>query len=98
MTLEGWTIIKHMCAGLIPGVNIMTRPRVITLFIDEAINEASIKVKSAVMSSPYVNAKKMYGELFDMVIPPLSQEKRLEQEAKSMFALFDSMVKRKRGK
>lgn len=91
MTLEGWTISKHMCAGLIPGVNIKTRPRVFFIFMSEAINDAVFKITSSLASSPNADTVKMHDRLYDIAIPPLSAGSGSDAETKRLFALYDKI-------
>lgn len=93
MTLEGWAITKYMCAGLIPGVNIKTKPRVFYLFILHEIAEAAFRVNAAIASNPDTDAIKMHEKLFEIALPALSPRRMLEEDAKKLFAKFEAMQK-----
>lgn len=87
-----------MCAGLIPGVNIRTRPRVFFMFVMEAINESSLRVDLALLSSPNVDTKKMHDIAFDRAIPPLSTQVSLEKDIKKMNAIYENIKLRNKKK
>lgn len=92
MTLEGWTLSKYMCAGLIPDVNIKSRPRVFFIFAMMMIDKQVCDLHKAVISSPEISAKNSFQAIMDMLIPPLSSEKRLKEQAEKMFKLLDKIT------
>lgn len=88
MTLEGWTISKQMYAGLIPGVNIKTRPRVFLLYTYMALNEEYFKIYAALASGPTADMKSMRDVLKEYAIPPFSPERILKEETEKMKKLL----------
>lgn len=92
MTLDGWTIAKQMYAGLIPGVNISTRPRVFTLYVTMSLNEGYFNVYSALASSPGADTKGMYDVLVEYAIPPFSPEQKQKEETEKMISFLKKIT------
>ena len=82
-----------MCAGLIPDVNIKSRPRVFFIFAIMMIDGTLTALQLAALAHRNVNAAETYGKLHDAMIPPLSSEVRLAAQAENMFRAFDKMAK-----
>lgn len=80
-----------MCAGLIPGVNIRTRPRVLFMFIQSAVDESMFRVGLAMLASPYIKIEKHIKMAYDHAVPPLSSQASLEKDIAKMNAIYENI-------
>lgn len=92
MTLEGWIISKQMYAGLIPGVNIFNRPRVLSLFIEIGVNEASAMAYASIASHPDLDPTKVIDIIMDKAVPPLSPILEMERETDAAIAMLKAIA------
>ena len=81
-----------MCAGLIPGVNIKTRPRALMLFSIMTINETLFSVYAAIASNQQIDAIAVRDKLMDYAIPPLSPTAKKDEETKKMLAVLNKIA------
>jgi hypothetical protein len=92
MTLEGWTIAKQMSAGLIPGVNIFSRPRVFRIYTMMSVQEAQAAAFAAIAAHNNMDPSKAMEAFLDKAVPPLSPERKREQETGAAIDLLKRMA------
>ncbi len=84
-----------MIAGLIPGVDIFSRPRIFDIYVEMSVNEAMADMHAATAANPKMDIEKVMEAAIDAKIPPLSPIRKRERETQRQIALLRKLMPKK---